>query len=78
MSLEDKVVKGFGDEWNKFDQREINDYKLKKIYEKYFSIFPWGVIGENSVGFDMGCGSGRWAKFIAPKVKKLYCKFCRL
>jgi SAM-dependent methyltransferase len=73
MSIEDKVVKGFGDEWNKFDQRKINDDKLKKIYEKYFSIFPWRVIGENSVGFDMGCGSGRWAKFIAPKVKKLYC-----
>ena len=25
------------------------------------------------MGFDAGCGSGRWAKFIAPKVKSLYC-----
>lgn len=73
MSIESKVVKGFGDEWNKFDQTRINNSKLKKIFEKYFKIFPWKKIGQNSVGFDMGCGSGRWAKFVAPKVKKLYC-----
>ena len=24
-------------------------------------------------GFDMGCGTGRWAKFVAPKVGKLHC-----
>ena len=27
----------------------------------------------NSIGFDMGCGSGRWAKLIANKVKLLNC-----
>ena len=21
----------------------------------------------------MGCGSGRWAQFVAPRVKKLFC-----
>jgi ubiquinone/menaquinone biosynthesis C-methylase UbiE len=26
-----------------------------------------------SEGFDIGCGSGRWARFVAPKVKKLNC-----
>jgi SAM-dependent methyltransferase len=25
------------------------------------------------VGFDLGCGSGRWAKLVAPRVKKLHC-----
>ena len=38
-----------------------------------FSIFPWENLGERPVGFDMGCGSGRWAKLIAPKVHKLHC-----
>tara|TARA_E500000178_G_C16910191_1_gene702231 strand:+ start:206 stop:364 length:159 start_codon:yes stop_codon:yes gene_type:complete len=28
---------------------------------------------KNAVGFDMGCGSGRWAQFVAPKVKTLNC-----
>lgn len=25
------------------------------------------------IGFDLGCGSGRWAFFVAPKVAKLHC-----
>jgi SAM-dependent methyltransferase len=25
------------------------------------------------VGFDLGCGSGRWGKFVAPRVAKLHC-----
>lgn len=28
---------------------------------------------KEAVGFDLGCGSGRWAKKVAPKVSKLYC-----
>ena len=43
------------------------------MFERYFSIFPWELISEKSVGFDMGCGSGRWAKLIAPRVGTLHC-----
>ena len=28
---------------------------------------------KDAVGFDMGCGTGRWAQFVAPKVKTLDC-----
>jgi SAM-dependent methyltransferase len=42
------------------------------MFENYFSIFPWAKIPENAVGFDLGCGSGRWAKLVAPRVGKLY------
>jgi len=28
---------------------------------------------EDSIGFDAGCGSGRWAKYVAPKVGTLHC-----
>lgn len=31
------------------------------------------MLPKNAVGFDMGCGSGRWAKFVAPKVHTLNC-----
>ncbi|MCA1554839.1 MAG: class I SAM-dependent methyltransferase, partial [Chloroflexi bacterium] len=27
----------------------------------------------SAVGFDLGCGSGRWAKFVAPRVGMLHC-----
>ena len=31
------------------------------------------IVSKESVGFDLGCGTGRWAKSVAPKVKKLIC-----
>lgn len=36
-------------------------------------MFPWHILPNNSEGFDMGCGSGRWARFIAPRVAILNC-----
>lgn len=68
-----KTVDGFGDEWERFDQNGLNSIEHNKIFEKYFSIFPWDKISHNSVGFDMGCGSGRWAKLVAPRVGTLHC-----
>ena len=68
-----KVVNDFGDEWERFDQSQVKKSELKKIFEQYFNIFPLNELNKNLVGFDLGCGSGRWAKFIAPRVKKLNC-----
>lgn len=67
-----KTVIDFGKEWGRFDQ-QYDSYQLENIYKTYFSIFPFEKINNKSQGFDMGCGSGRWAKHIAPKVGKLYC-----
>ena len=30
-------------------------------------------MSKDAVGFDMGCGTGRWAQFVASKVKTLNC-----
>lgn len=68
-----KTVAGFGDEWERFDQSDLEATEHGKLFEKYFKIFPWDVIPPNAEGFDMGCGSGRWAKLVAPKVGKLHC-----
>jgi ubiquinone/menaquinone biosynthesis C-methylase UbiE len=68
-----KTVESFGEEWSRFDQSALNDNDSDKIFNKYFSIFPWEKISKNSEGFDMGCGTGRWAAKVAPKVKLLNC-----
>jgi SAM-dependent methyltransferase len=47
--------------------------ELSKIFLEYFYIFPWEMIGKGSIGFDMGCGTGRWAKLVAPRVGHLHC-----
>lgn len=70
-NIDDKTVEGFGDEWTRFDQSALGD-EANEIFEKYFNIFPWDRIGSSSVGFDVGCGSGRWAKCVAPRVGELH------
>ena len=72
-NLDKNVVKDFGAEWKEYNQRNIENEELEIIFNNYFKIFPFHLVSKNSEGFDMGCGSGRWAKFIAPKVKKLNC-----
>jgi ubiquinone/menaquinone biosynthesis C-methylase UbiE len=71
-NLDKNVVAGFGDEWSRFDQSELTKAELTKMFDNYFNIFPWEKLPENAVGFDLGCGSGRWAKVVAPKVGHLY------
>ena len=72
-NLDANTVKSFGDEWTRFDQSELSAAESKKIFEDYFAVFPWNKLPENASGFDMGCGSGRWAKLIAPRVGHLHC-----
>ena len=72
-NLDSKVVAGFGDEWSRFDQSTLDPRELEELYQLYFGIFPFERLPENPVGFDLGSGSGRWAKCIASRVGKLYC-----
>jgi len=68
-NLDQQVVDDFGNEWDKFRQENIS----YESWNQYFHLFPFDELNENSCGFDMGCGSGRWAMFIAEKVGKLNC-----
>lgn len=70
---DENVIKEFGDEWIKFDHGALDEQKLEEIFWQYFKIFPWDKLPKDAVGFDMGCGSGRWARFVAPKVHTLNC-----
>lgn len=73
QNLDKKTVESFGDEWSKFDQSGMSEEEGKEIFDKYFSIFPWNILPKNPTGFDMGCGSGRWAYFVASRVSHLHC-----
>lgn len=66
-----RTVAGFGDEWSRFDQSALSDEVRKQIFSDYFEIFPWKTLPENAKGADIGCGSGRWAKVVAPRVGNL-------
>lgn len=68
-----KTVAGFGDEWERFDQSKLSESEHRELFDKYFKIFPWQNLPANAEGFDMGCGSGRWARLVAPRVGRLHC-----
>ncbi len=72
-NLDAATVAGFGDEWARFDQSELSDDERACIFDDYFRIFPWATLPENPKGFDLGCGSGRWAALVAPRVGTLVC-----
>jgi SAM-dependent methyltransferase len=67
-----KTVEGFGEEWDSYDQSGLEPDEHHGIFMAYFSLFPFGELAEAS-GFDLGCGSGRWAALVAPKVGRLHC-----
>lgn len=71
-NLDKDVVAGFGDEWSRFDQSSLDEAELRRMFENYFNIFPWKELPKDAVGFDLGCGSGRWAKLVAPQVGHLH------
>jgi SAM-dependent methyltransferase len=72
-NIDFKTVESFGEEWLLFDQLGMSELESEVAFKQYFAIFPWDILPASAEGFDMGCGSGRWAKFVAPKVFRLNC-----
>jgi SAM-dependent methyltransferase len=72
-NVDERVVAGFGDEWTRFDQSGLTAAELEEIARLYFAGFPWDRVPSWASGFDLGCGSGRWARFVAPRVGTLHC-----
>jgi SAM-dependent methyltransferase len=68
-----RVVRDFGREWETFDQGAVPSGELARLFGEYFSVFPWDQLPEHARGFDLGCGSGRWAKLVAPHVGEIHC-----
>jgi SAM-dependent methyltransferase len=68
-NIDPVTVGSFGDEWHRFST--FSPAELKKISDDYFDIVDESIINGQSTVLDVGCGSGRWSKVLAPKVKKV-------
>jgi ubiquinone/menaquinone biosynthesis C-methylase UbiE len=73
-NLDKAVAAGFGREWSTFDQSEaeLSMADRQAIFSSYFHIFPWNELPPDPIGLDVGCGSGRWAMMVAPRVGHLH------
>jgi len=67
------TIDGFGQEWAAFDQTALSEDERQRLFQRYFSIFPFNDLPADAEGFDLGCGSGRWAALVAPRVGILHC-----
>jgi len=72
-NIDVNTVASFGDEWSRFNESALSADERLRIWRDYFSIFPFDRLPVAASGFDMGCGSGRWACVVAPKVGFLHC-----
>ena len=72
-NIDHKTVEGFGDEWSAFDQEALPHAEQLRVFNEYFSIFPFGRLSDSAEGFDLGCGTGRWALLMAQRVRLLHC-----
>lgn len=71
VNSDEQTVRGFGDEWSRFTQEELEVGVRKRIFDDYFLLFEWDALPPNAVGADIGCGSGRWAQEVLPRVGHL-------
>jgi ubiquinone/menaquinone biosynthesis C-methylase UbiE len=72
-NIDEKTVAGFGEEWDSFTQEKLDRVEHQLLFDQYFSVFPFDELPEGATGFDLGCGTGRWAALVAGRVGTLHC-----
>jgi ubiquinone/menaquinone biosynthesis C-methylase UbiE len=72
-NIDPPTIRGFGQEWTAYDQTKLTGRSYEQAFEAYFRIFPFEQLSADAEGFDLGCGSGRWAAEVAPRVGLLHC-----
>ncbi|MBS1576948.1 MAG: class I SAM-dependent methyltransferase [Bacteroidetes bacterium] len=69
VNLDRKTVTSFGEEWTSF--HDFSDADIKLSGDKYFDIVDDKMLTENSVVIDIGCGSGRFIKYLEGRYGKI-------
>lgn len=59
-----KTVQSFGEEWKIF--HSFSDEEIKSIGNDYFDLLDFET--QRFTALDVGCGSGRWSKYLSPRV----------
>jgi len=61
-----ETISSFSDEWSKFDS--FTDKEIQQIGNEYFDVVQPGDLSKDMIALDLGCGSGRWSRYLSDKV----------
>lgn len=65
-NIDTDVVKTFGEEWLKF--KDYSDEEIRLFALQYFDILDESIINKDTYALDIGCGTGRWTKYLAGRI----------
>src|SRR5258705_5053305 len=68
-NIDPKTVSSFGDEWKAFHGFDEKDLKLTG--DMYFDIVTGNMLNDQCLVIDIGCGSGRFIKYLEGRYKKM-------
>jgi len=64
-NVDRKTVESFGDEWEAF--HGFDEKEIQKLGDEYFDIINREMLNESSSVLEVGCGSGRFLKYLSDK-----------
>src|SRR5487761_2336366 len=64
-NIDQITVDSFGEEWSKF--HSFTESEIQHAGDQYFDLVTSQMLNRDSLVLDMGCGTGRWTKYVAGK-----------
>ena len=66
-NIDSEVVKSFGEEWLRF--QHFSTEMITRCGTEYFDLLSEAVVNKNSCVLDIGCGTGRWTKYLVNRCR---------
>lgn len=70
-NIDDATARAFDDNWGAITTSH-DSARGQRVFDDFFGLFPFDELGGEE-GFELGCGFGRHAARVAPRVGRLHC-----